>query len=183
MDDLDVLHRHAELVRDELGEGRLVALAVAVRAGQDLDVARRVELESVPTPLADTAAQLADHLRRRQPAGLDVGREADAAQLAARLGLGAAGLEALVVGDLDRLVDDRRVVARIVLQADRRLVREGRRRDEVLPAQLGRIHLQLGGRLADDASRSTIGRLGTSGAAIGVDRRGVRQRRPSRWRR
>jgi len=56
-------------------------------------------------PLANAAAELADHLRGRQPAGLDVGREADAAQLAARLGLGAARLEALVVGELHRLVD------------------------------------------------------------------------------
>ena len=85
--------------------------------------------------------------------------------------------EALVVGDLDRLVDDRRVVARVVLQRHRRLVREGRRRNEVLPAQLGRIDLQLGGGLADDALDHE-GRLGTAGAAIGIDRRGVRQRRP-----
>jgi hypothetical protein len=60
MDDLDVLDRHAELVRHDLGEGRLVALAVAVRAGQDLDVARRVELDLCRFPLADTAAKLAD---------------------------------------------------------------------------------------------------------------------------
>jgi hypothetical protein len=73
----------------ELGEGRLVALAVAVRAGQDLDVARRVEADLRRLPLADAAAQLADHARRSEAAGLDVGREADAAQLAARLGLGA----------------------------------------------------------------------------------------------
>ena len=35
VDDLDLLDRHAELVGDDLGEGRLVALAVAVRAGED----------------------------------------------------------------------------------------------------------------------------------------------------
>ena len=34
MDDLDVLDRHAERVGDDLREGRLVALAVAVRAGE-----------------------------------------------------------------------------------------------------------------------------------------------------
>ncbi len=68
------------------------------------------------------------------------------------------------------------IVARIVLQRHRRLVREGGGRDEVLPAQLGRIHLHFLRRLADDALDHE-GRFGPSGAAIGVDRRGVSQRR------
>src|SRR3546814_9022092 len=41
--DLDVLDRHADRVGDELGEGRTVVLAVAVRAGEDGDRAGRVE--------------------------------------------------------------------------------------------------------------------------------------------
>ena len=95
MDDLDVFERYAELVGDELGKGRLVTLAVAVRAGDDLDVAGRVELDLRRLPLADAATKLTDDPRRSQAAGLDIGRETDAAQLAAGLGLGAPPFEAV----------------------------------------------------------------------------------------
>ena len=183
VDDLDLLDRHAELVRHELGEGRLVALAVAVRAGQDLDVAGRVEPELRRLPQADTGAQRADHRRRRDAAGLDVGGEADAAQLAARLGLGAARLEALVVGDLDRLVEDRRVVAAVVLQRHRRLVREGVDGMKFFRRSSAGSIFSLARRLARRCVSMHEGRLGPSGAAIGVDRRGVGERRLARWRR
>src|SRR5260370_36690514 len=83
--DLDALDRHAELVRHDLGEGRLVALAVAVRAGKHRHVARRVELDLGRLPLPDTATQLAVDPRRSQAACLVAGRDADAAELAARL--------------------------------------------------------------------------------------------------
>ena len=74
----------AEPVRDELGEGRLVALAVAVRAGQHLDRADRVDAHLGRFPQADAGAERADRRRGRDAAGLDIGREADAAQLAVR---------------------------------------------------------------------------------------------------
>jgi hypothetical protein len=38
VDDLDETARHAEHVADDLGEHRLMALAVIVRAGEDGDV-------------------------------------------------------------------------------------------------------------------------------------------------
>ena len=45
VDDVDLGDRHAELVGDELREGRLVALAVAVRAGEDGDAAGRMDAD------------------------------------------------------------------------------------------------------------------------------------------
>ena len=56
------LDRHAEPVRDELREGRFVALAVAVRAGEDLHRARRIDADfgdshkPTPAPSEPTAA-------------------------------------------------------------------------------------------------------------------------------
>ena len=38
MDHLDLVHRHAQPVVHELGEGGFMPLAVAVRAGDDLHV-------------------------------------------------------------------------------------------------------------------------------------------------
>ena len=43
VDDRDVVDRDAEPIGDELGEGRLVALAVGVRAGEDFDRAGRID--------------------------------------------------------------------------------------------------------------------------------------------
>ena len=68
---------------DELREGRLVALAVAVRAGQHLDRADGVDPHFGRFPQADAGAERADRRRRRDAAGLDVAAHADAAQLAA----------------------------------------------------------------------------------------------------
>src|SRR3546814_3604788 len=85
--DLDVLDRHAERRGDELREGGLVALAVAVGAGEDGDRAGRIEAHLRRLPEADAGAERADHRRGGDAAGLDVGGEADAAQLALGLGL------------------------------------------------------------------------------------------------
>src|SRR3546814_1498169 len=97
MDHLDLVRRDAELGRDQLGEGGLVPLAVAVGAGVDEHVARRVEADLRALPQADAGAQRADRRRRRDAAGLDVAGKADAAQLspgpALRLRLRAAGIE------------------------------------------------------------------------------------------
>ncbi len=83
MHDRHAVDRHAETVGDELGEGRLVALPVAVRAGQHLDRADRVDPHLRRFPQADAGAKRADRRRRRDAAGLDVAAHADAALLAA----------------------------------------------------------------------------------------------------
>src|SRR5690606_20706214 len=82
VDDLDILDRHAELVGDELGEGGLMPLSVAVRAGIDEDAAGRIEADLARFPQAYAGTERANHGGRRDAAGLDIGTETDAAQLA-----------------------------------------------------------------------------------------------------
>ena len=114
-----------------------MALAMRMRAGQHLDGADRVDPDLRRFPQADAGAERAHRRRRGDAARLDIGREADAAQLAAPLRLARAGREALVVGDLQRLVERRAVVARVVAHDHGRLMRKAR--DEVAPAELGGI--------------------------------------------
>ena len=172
VDDLDVLVGHTQALGHHLREGGLVALAVAVGAGQDLDLAGVGEADLGTLPQAHARAERADDRRRGDAAGLDVAGDADAAQPAAPLGFRLAGREALVVGELERLIQRRLVVARVVHEGHRRLVREGVLRDEVLPAELGRVHPDLARRLVEQDLEQERG-LGPAGAAVGVHRRGV----------
>ena len=125
---------------------------------------------------AGARAERADHGRRRDAAGLDIGGDADAAILAAVRGFLAARLEAGVIGRVQRHLQRRLIVAAVVLQRDRRLVREGVGRDEVAAAQFGRVDPQFVGREIDDALQQER-RLGPAGAAIGIDRHGVGEHR------
>ena len=86
--------------------------------------------------------------------------------------LGLARREAGIVGELERLVERRLVVADVVHQRHRRLVREGVLGDEVLAAELGRVHAHLARRLVHQRLEQERG-LGPAGAAIGVHRHGV----------
>ncbi len=67
MDHLDVVDRQAEALRDELGEGGLMALAVAVRAGQDLDRADGIDPHLGRFPEAHARAERADGLDGAMP--------------------------------------------------------------------------------------------------------------------
>src|ERR1700733_7935879 len=69
MDDLHLADRHADPLRDQLREGGLVALAVAVRSRQYLDGADPIDADFPRLPQADTGPQAADRLRRRDAAG------------------------------------------------------------------------------------------------------------------
>ena len=152
VDDVDVLVGHAQLLGDHLRQGGLVALAVAVGAGHHLHLAGVGEADLRALPQADAGAERAHHRRGGDAAGLDVAGEADAAQLAAPLGLGLARREAGIVGELQRLVERRLVVADVVHQRHGRLVGEGVLRDEVLAAELGRVLAQLVRRLVHQVS-------------------------------
>ncbi len=151
-----------------------MALAVAVAAGEDGDLAGRVHAHFAGLEQPGARAQGAGDAARRDAAGLDVGRVADAALEP----LGRAGrlarLEAGDVGELDRALHRRLVVAGVVGQADRRRVGEGL--DEVAPAQFGRVDAELARRGLDDALHR-VGGLGPAGAAVSVDRRGVGEHR------
>ena len=170
MHDRDLADRNAEPAGDQLRERRLVALAVAVRTGQDFDGADRIDAHFSGFPQADAGTETADRLRRRDAAGLDVAGDADAAQLAFGLGLGLAGGEAGIVDRLHRRIQRGAEIADVIGHDHRRLVREGG--DEVLAAQFRRIDLQLPRRRFHQPFDDETG-FGTAGAAIGVNRGGV----------
>ena len=65
-----------------------VALAVGVRSSEDFDRACWINTHFRGFPQADTGAERADRLARRNAAGLDVGGEAEPAQLAVTLEVG-----------------------------------------------------------------------------------------------
>ncbi|GBD42175.1 hypothetical protein HRbin39_01564 [bacterium HR39] len=127
-------------------------------------------LGTLPQPHARTEAD--GRLGGRHAAGLDVAGDADAAELALRLRLPAALLEVGVVGELQRPVETGLVVAGVVDQRHRRLVGEGVLRDEVAPADLGAVDAELARRRVHQRLHQ-IARLGPSGAAIRIHRRGV----------
>ncbi len=144
-----------------------MALPVAVGAGEDLDRAGRVDPHLGGFPQAHAGPERAHRLARRDPAGLDIGREADAAQLAVPFGLALALGEALMVGELERLLERRLIVAGVVVHDHRRLVRK--KLDEVLPPQLGGIEPQFA--CPDlDQPLDHEGRFRPARAPIGVDR-------------
>jgi len=103
MHDIHIGHGDAQLVGDQLREGRLMALPMGMRAGQHRDAAGRVHADRANLIQAGTGAERADHGRGGDAAGLQIGGDADAAQLAARLGLGATRLEAMPAGGFQRL--------------------------------------------------------------------------------
>ena len=154
----------------ELGERGLVALAVAVRSRQHLHRARRVDAHLSRLPQADAGPQRADRRARSDAAGLDVGGEAETSLLAILGARRLACAEALVVRQLQRLVEAGAIVAGIVGHDDGRGVREAP--DEVLAAELGRVLAGLArGHL--DQPLHDEGRLRAARTAIGVDGRGV----------
>src|SRR6185295_18995904 len=134
VDDLDVVDRDAELAGDELREGRLLALAVAVRAGEDGDRAGRMDPHLARLEQAGPGAEPAGDVRGRDAAGLDVAGVAEAALPALGLRRRLPRLEAGGIGHLDRLVEVGGIVAHVVGQADRGGVREAG--DEVAPPDL-----------------------------------------------
>src|SRR5215471_729052 len=125
MHNFNALDRDAEPVRDELCKGRLMALAVAVRAGEDGHAAGRMHAYRSAFEEPGARAQRADNGGRSDAAGLDIGGNTEAAQFSAGCSLTAPVLEARVVGGLQREIQCREVIAAVVLQRDRCLVRVG----------------------------------------------------------
>ena len=95
--DFHVAEIHAQAVGGDLGEGRLVTLAVTVRAGQDLHAAGRIDPHGGDFIQTRARAQLPGRLRGRRATGLDVETHATSAQPPPALALPAAHRE-LVVG-------------------------------------------------------------------------------------
>src|SRR5713226_5969076 len=129
MDDLDLADRNAKALRDQLTESCFMALAMAVRSGEDFNGADGIDADFRRFPQADAGAQAADRFRGRDAAGLDVAGEADTAELAFFLGLLLAGGEAGVVDRFQRRIERGAEIADVVGKDDRGLVRK--LRDEI----------------------------------------------------
>ena len=173
--DLDVRGGDAELLGDDLGVGRLVALALRLRAEARHRLAGRVDPQLAGVEHLD--AEDVEVLGRPGADDLGEARDADAHELALLALLGLLLAQPRVVDHLHGLLQGRRVVAAVVLPAERRVVRELVRRDEVLHPQLGRVHLQLlrqhvghaldGVHRLGDAERAAVG--DASRRLVGVD--------------
>jgi hypothetical protein len=149
-----------------------VALAVAVRAGEDSDAAGWVGAHFGRLVEAGAGTKLARHHRGCHGAGLDIGADADAAQLAAVVRLPPPPLEVGVIGRLHRHVECLEVVATVIGERNRRRVGIGVVGDEVAPPQRYRVERHLARGTVDEALHHIAG-LWPPSPAIGVDRRGV----------
>ncbi len=129
-------HLDAELIGDDLGEHREMPLPLRADAGRDADLAVGLHLHFGALIRADAGA-------------FDVTGDADAdmAALRAQLRL-LLGEEVAVADHLQRLVEDRLVIAAVVgerrevLIDDLVVVRESIGRDEVAPADFGPVDFE-----------------------------------------
>ena len=135
----------------DLGERGLVSLAVRRRAGVHRDRAVGRHLDRAEF-LAHERRDL--HVRREPDPQLHV--------IAARSARRLLGTERVHAGDPQRLVERLGVVADVVHRARSRLVRERVGGDQVLAANLHRVHAEFGGhqvhRALDQARRPRAGR-------------------------
>ena len=172
--DLDLVDRDAELARDDLGERRLVPLAVAVRSGVDRDAPGRVHAHLAGLVEARATPERPHDGRRGDPARLEEGRDPESPEPAARPRLGPALPEGIRSGHVERQVQRGLVVTHIVLERDRRLVGELVGTDEVPAPQLDRIDSGLPGSLVDKPLEEE-GRLRSACAPERVHRHRVRE--------
>ena len=168
LDHAHALGRKSEMLGDDLRIGGGVPLPGRLRADQHGDAAVVVE----------------PHARGVGPvvaAGLDIGRDADAAQPPGFLRSRQPALEAGQIGDLLRALEVGGESRRNRRSCRSRSCRASPWLDEILPPQrVGRdAELARGG---VDQPLDHIGRLRPPGAAIGVDRHGVGERRRARAR-
>ena len=101
-----------------------MALTVAVRAGKHRHAARGVNAHLAAFKQTSACAQSACNVAGRQAASLDITGVANAAQQAFGFGCSLASRQAGNVGQLVGTRQQRREVAYVVLQRNRRLVRE-----------------------------------------------------------
>jgi hypothetical protein len=163
VDHPDALHGDARAVGDEHGPRRVVALAVGVGAGADEGGAVGQEL--------DAAVLGAGHARGPVDEGGDADAELDG--VAGRPPGRLLGPQVLVAGDGEGPLEPLGVAAAVVDELRRRGVRELVRADEVVPAQLRRVHPDLGCEQVDGPLEQRGG-LGPTGAPVGGRRRRAR---------
>ena len=166
-DDFDVVVGDSQLIRDDLGVGRLVALSVTRRATEGRDFPSRVDADKTAFPQSCLRAELARKFGGCESARLDIVRKADTEIPALLAEFFLALPEIVVAHGFEGFVERRFVVAAVVLDGDGRLVGEVVARHEVLPTELRRVHPHLACAEGDDAL-DEIQRLRPSRAAVGV---------------
>ena len=134
---------------DDLGPGRLVALALGLGPGAQDRLAGHVDPQLGRVEHLDAEDVVLPAVAGAQ--GLGHGRDADAQQAALGLGLLLALQEALVVDGRQADVEALAVLARVGEEAERRAVREVVVPDEVDPPELGLVHPEVVGRGLDHA--------------------------------
>ena len=138
---MNVSHRDPQFLGEDLGVGRLVPLALRLRPEARNDLARGMDADFATIEHFD--AQDIEVLGRTGPDDLSKARNADAHQLAPLPLFGLfpsqLGVADLVHGE----IEGRPIVAAVVFPAERGVVGKMLGLDEILHAELGRIHLQL----------------------------------------
>ena len=170
MDYVHRVNRNAQTGRHHLRKRGLMALTVAVRAGENRDAASGMDTDLAALKQTGTRTQSAGDIAGRDTAGFDVAGVANAAQQAfGCTGCFAGRVTGGVAQDLG-FVHAGAVVADVVLQCHRGLV--GPAVDEIAFADfvLGDAQFPTA---AADQTLEQIGRLGATGTAVGVHRRGV----------
>ncbi len=164
----DVFDRDADAIGDDLRERRLLPLPVRRDAGDHRHLAGDLHAHRSPFPAAGGHC-----LRRPHRADLDVGRDADARQLARRASGVAILHELIPVRELLRLRQRALIVAAVVGEAARGRERELRRLRKVLQPDLEAIDAEL---VRDDVHQplDQVRRLGAPRAAVRVGRHLVR---------
>ena len=173
--DLDVRDREAELLGDDLGERRLVALALRLDADPGEDLAGRVDPDL--TRVEHLQSEDVEVVRRPGPDDLGERADADAHELAAGPLLGLLPAEVVIADRVEGELERPRIVAGVVIPAGGRVVRELLRLDEVLHPQLGRVLADVVGEDVDhpldrvdgfrDPERAAVG--DAAGRLVGVD--------------
>src|SRR5215831_11441563 len=174
MHDVNQLNRHTELVCDYLRKCRLVALAVAVRAGEHGDASSRVNPHFCRLIETGARPKLTGEHRRCHCTSLNVRRDTDTAQLSLSRRLLPALFEAGIVRRLQRHFERGEIVAAVVDERHRRLIGVGVLGNEIAAAQLCRVDPHLARRRLDEALDDIAG-LRPSGTAISVDWHRVRE--------
>src|SRR5271157_2514518 len=172
VDDVDHLDGYAELTGYHLCKGRLVALAMAVCAGEYGDASGRMNTNLCRLVETGACTELAGEHRRRHCASLDICGDTNAAELAMSGRFLTALLEPGIISSLQRHIEGGEIVAAVISKRDRRLIRVGVTRDEVAAAQLGRIDPHLT-RSRIDETLDNVACFGPPGAAIGIYRHSV----------
>src|SRR6516165_5193738 len=135
MYDVDQINGYAELLCHHLGKGRFVALAMAVRASEYCDAASGVNTNLCRLIKPSPRTELTGDDRRGHCACFDICRDTDAAQLALSSRMLATLFERGIVCGLQCHFERGEIVAAVIGQCYRRLVRIGVLGNEIAPAQ------------------------------------------------